>query len=207
MSEFKLSDIWDDATNAVCQAMQESKICKCKDGECIAAKIEPSAETVLHWNTRAAPDVPELVAVSYEVFYAPTREWRKTIEPEYYRKNGDLVRDLIDKSKAAEIIAAKDAEFVSKLKEKVHQDRKVLEEVSIDRWNWKERAEAAEAKLAQYEAQEPVGCATVYIYKGRRNLVMNELGNNAAGTLPIGEHKLYASPVPAADLKAEASHD
>ena len=34
---------------------------------------------------------------------------------------------------------------------------------------------------------------------------MNELGNNTAGNLPIGEHKLYTSPAPAPapDLKAK----
>lgn len=37
----KLDEIWMDATNAVCQSMQERKMCNCPDGNCLAAKIMP----------------------------------------------------------------------------------------------------------------------------------------------------------------------
>lgn len=92
----------------------------------------------------AVPDVPELVAVSHEVFYAPTREWRRTVEPEYYRKNGDLVRDLIDKSKAAAMLAAKD-NLISGLNDELQFMRKAAKEN-------RQRAEASEAELAQIKA-------------------------------------------------------
>lgn len=32
-------EIWDDATNAVCQAMQEQNMCNCPNGKCLAATI------------------------------------------------------------------------------------------------------------------------------------------------------------------------
>jgi hypothetical protein len=34
-----LADVWDDATNAVCQAMQEASMCLCPDGACVAAGV------------------------------------------------------------------------------------------------------------------------------------------------------------------------
>lgn len=42
MTRDKIRDIWYDATNAVCQEMQDRDMCRCPDGECLAAKIEPS---------------------------------------------------------------------------------------------------------------------------------------------------------------------
>jgi hypothetical protein len=33
-------DVWYDATNAVCQVMQERNMCKCEDGKCVAASID-----------------------------------------------------------------------------------------------------------------------------------------------------------------------
>lgn len=147
------------------------------------------------WNTRAVPDVPELVAVSHEVFYAPTREWRKTVEPEYYRKNGDLVRDLIDKSKAAEIITV--------LTERLKNTEAAMNSIIDERIEATIRAEAAEAKLAQYEAQEPVGFVSTGLYnkglvKERRFVVSFKKDEINGYIIP-----LYTSPSPAADLKVE----
>lgn len=122
------------------------------------------------WNTRAVPNVPELVIVSHEVFYAPTREWRKTNDPDYYRKSDNLVRDLVDKDKAAAVIAAKDAETEFLLSER----RKIVAaitshdedtEISIADIiecveELRARAKAAEAKLAQIEKREAEGWFT-----------------------------------------------
>lgn len=36
-----IDDIWDAATNSVCQTMQDRNMCKCPDGDCLAAKINP----------------------------------------------------------------------------------------------------------------------------------------------------------------------
>jgi len=35
------TEFWHDAANAVCQTMQELNACRCADGECIAARVEP----------------------------------------------------------------------------------------------------------------------------------------------------------------------
>lgn len=98
-------------------------------------------------NTRAVPDVPELVVVSHEVFYAPTREWRKTSLPDYYRNNDNLVRDLVDKDQAAAVIAAK-VKIGEEVADKIFADyttQLLLKEDAI------KRAEAAEAKLIEWE--------------------------------------------------------
>ncbi|GEM_PF-5418982 len=137
-SELKPIDIWEDATNAVCQIMQESKMCNCPDGECLASTVEPSKETMAQWNTRAVPDVPELV------------RYDKEFESMFEREDGRYVLH----SQAAEIIAAKDAEIV-KLKRWVKEEAEECRHQAVDCLDNQLRAEAAEAKLAQYEAQAP----------------------------------------------------
>ncbi|TCQ80010.1 hypothetical protein EDF68_10355 [Ochrobactrum sp. BH3] len=59
--------------------------------------------------TRPAAPVDGLEVVSYEVFYAPTREWTKTTIPNYYRDNDNLVRELVTRTQAEAIIAAERA--------------------------------------------------------------------------------------------------
>lgn len=94
-------------------------------------------------NTRAVPDVPELV--------------RHTVTCQYHEDDGYPYADTFKHangeyvlySQAAEIIAARDAKI-----ERLNEQN--------DKFKWQvrdtcTRAEAAEAKLAQYEAQEPVG--------------------------------------------------
>ncbi len=44
-----LDDIWDAATNSVCQHMQETDMCKCPDGDCLAEKIRPGPEDRAHF--------------------------------------------------------------------------------------------------------------------------------------------------------------
>ena len=43
-----LSDLWEAATNAVCQTMQERRMCKCPDGQCLASEVEISHEDMEH---------------------------------------------------------------------------------------------------------------------------------------------------------------
>ncbi|PWU76163.1 hypothetical protein DK867_02515 [Ochrobactrum sp. POC9] len=57
-------EIWDDATNAVCQAMQEQNMCNCPDGGCLAAKIEFAPEKVAT-ATRPAPAAADTGLVTY----------------------------------------------------------------------------------------------------------------------------------------------
>lgn len=192
MSELKPIDIWEDATNAVCQIMQESKMCKCPDGECLASTIEPSKETLAHWNTRAAPEVTELVRYEPDYFV----DFR-TITTAYMNSNagGRYVRY----DQAAEIIA-----------ELKRRNREIeLEHTGVRNSYYDERRKvvALEAKLAKYEAQEPFG----YVYTTPQY--------DAGGVTRFIKHKpasgnegwytnlttVYAlpAPAPAADLKAE----
>lgn len=49
LTEAQVCDIWDDATNSVCQTMQDLNMCKCPDGGCIAAQVRPqNADLTYH---------------------------------------------------------------------------------------------------------------------------------------------------------------
>lgn len=37
---------WDDATNAVCQLMQDKRMCKCRAGGCLAATVVSSPQDI-----------------------------------------------------------------------------------------------------------------------------------------------------------------
>jgi len=141
-------------------------------------------------NTRAVPDVPELVRYT---------SWGKGDD---YGIKVSKEGNYVLHSQAAEIIAAKDVEIAG--------IKDCVKGLFDDRAYNRERAEAAEAKLAQYEAQEPV----VYTLIFRKSY-----GVNAETTfkkfedaekyairceLPLSSIiPLYASPAPAADLKAD----
>lgn len=215
MSELKPIDIWEDATNAVCQAMQESKMCKCQDGECLASKIEPSEETKRHWNTRAAPDVPELVAMG-----AITADTGELIKRDDIEENNILHIPLCRKDRAAEIIAAKDKEIdrftvdecefghkYAKMTDHPHKDGRPQcpNCLSIGLTRARDRAEAAEAILAQYEAQEPVAWLCEKLNGDDRfsKVVYNPLSVEQLVELGGEVTPLYASPAPCPDLKAE----
>ena len=43
-----LSDLWQAATNAVCQTMQERRMCKCPSGQCLAAEVEITHQDMEH---------------------------------------------------------------------------------------------------------------------------------------------------------------
>ncbi|WP_139975806.1 hypothetical protein [Ochrobactrum sp. CGA5] len=94
-------EIWDDATNAVCQAMQEQKMCNCPDGDCLAAKIDFSPEKIAT-ATRPAPAATDtgLETVEHQYWRDQTQEWLPTGFPDRYRKDGFQVRELVTRSQA-----------------------------------------------------------------------------------------------------------
>lgn len=53
-----LDEIWDDATNAVCQHMQDKGMCLCPDGDCVAAKVLPAPEDRAYFSSRALTASP-----------------------------------------------------------------------------------------------------------------------------------------------------
>ena len=125
--------------------------------------------------TRAVPDAPELVR--------------------YYHNRFAMVPnpmgDYVLHSQAAAIIAA--------LTERLKSTELAMDNIIDERIVAVTRTEAAEAKLAQYEAQEPVA-----EFGGRRHSPENTneffgFLNNGVGLL--GGTSLYASPAQAADLK------
>lgn len=85
-------------------------------------------------NTRAAPDVPELV------------RWKHCEYPNQHKMIEHKDGEYVLHSQAAEIIAAKDVEIAG--------IKDCVKGLFDDRAYNRERAAAAEAKLAQYEAQE-----------------------------------------------------
>ncbi len=146
-------EIWDDATNAVCQAMQEQKMCNCPDGDCLAAKIDFSPEKIAT-ATRPTPAATDtgLVTVEHQYWHDQTQEWLPTGFPDRYRKDGFLVRELVTRSQAEKLLAAERAE-----KEIAERNRDAAREnfLTMQKSAAKllERAEALEAKLtAAHEA-------------------------------------------------------
>ena len=57
--ESELRECWEDATNAVCQTLQDSYLCKCPDGGCIAAKVALQFDPAMYrhsgWREALAP--------------------------------------------------------------------------------------------------------------------------------------------------------
>ncbi|WGG61822.1 hypothetical protein [Brucella intermedia] len=89
-------EIWDDATNAVCQAMQEQKMCNCPDGDCLAAKIDFSPEKIAT-ATRPAPAATDTGLVTFSV--------EVTSSGHPYMKS-DPDGDYVTRSQAVELLAA-----------------------------------------------------------------------------------------------------
>ncbi len=159
---------------------------RCESVGCSARADYPSRDGLITaWNTRAAPDVPELVRYS-------AIELVRSIDAGYDPLPSDD-GDYVEFSQAAEIIAADRAE-IKRLRSLNHYAH--LEAVAI------RRAEAAEAKLAQYEAQEPIGFVSPSFFD---SLNIKNAYSVAAFVVMEKSIKyntpLYASPAPAADLK------
>ncbi len=132
MASERYREIWDDATNAVCQAMQEQKMCNCPDGDCLAAKIDFSPEKIAT-ATRPAP--------------AATDTGLETVAKVDSRL-GDMSRlSIIDRplsigtevclrSQAEELLAAKDAAY-ERLEHQALKDRKLRSEAQSDADLWR----------------------------------------------------------------------
>lgn len=101
--------------------------CGCHSG--IRPKSDPDARSkvITHWNTRAVPDVPELVRYEYDILLGKMDKYN---EGEYVRYD-----------QAAVIISAKDASYNKLEAAWLNAEGKITE---------------LEAKLAQIKAQEPV---------------------------------------------------
>lgn len=132
--------------------------------------------------SRAVPDVPELV-----------RYRLNSLGELVYSENGSYVLH----SQAAEIIAAKQYAYDVEYNSLVDRHNQAVQQ--IEKWidtcsELEQRAEAAEAKLAQYEAQEPIGVIHQGIFYSMADI--EEYPEYQCGT------KIYTSPAPAADLKA-----
>ncbi|MDP8251200.1 Lar family restriction alleviation protein [Pseudochrobactrum saccharolyticum] len=154
----------------------------CQDCGC---SLETS-ETFNHgreWNTRPVPDVPELV------------RWKHCEYPNQHKMIEHPDGEYVLHSQAAEIIAAKDKE-IELLSQQCHDLNEELQGAY-------DRAEAAEAKLAQYEAQEPVAwlCEKLEGEDRFSKVVCNPLSVEHLAGLGGNATPLYASPAPAADLK------
>lgn len=91
-------EIWDDATNAVCQAMQEQKMCNCLDGDCLAAKIDFSPEKIAT-ATRPAPAATDTGLETFSV----------EMLRDYAFMKADPEGDYVTRSQAEELLAAERA--------------------------------------------------------------------------------------------------
>jgi hypothetical protein len=117
-------EIWDDATNAVCQAMQEQKMCNCPDGDCLAAKIDFSPEKIAT-ATRTAPaatdtgleTVGEVSTVRESVAAFAGHMLSRKLKP------GDL---LCLRSQAEELLAAERAKYRDAMEKLVESQRETL---------------------------------------------------------------------------------
>jgi hypothetical protein len=52
-------EFWGDATNAVCQTLQDASMCKCPDGKCVAANVDPSAASLRWFRAALSAACPE----------------------------------------------------------------------------------------------------------------------------------------------------
>ena len=120
-------EIWDDATNAVCQAMQEHHMCNCPDGDCLAAKIDFSPEKIAT-ATRPAPAATDtgLVTVDTQMRYRTIgkeigdwSDWRDSVSPPLDPVRYDVeTRELVTRSQAEELLAAERANTETALEQR-----------------------------------------------------------------------------------------
>ncbi|MDP8249590.1 hypothetical protein [Pseudochrobactrum saccharolyticum] len=128
--------------------------------------------------TRTVPDVTELKR--YRLHWSDFDT--------AYMEIDSIEGEYVLYSQAAEIIAAIREEW-----SKAHNADQKAFLAAI------KRAEAAEAKLAQYEAQEPIG----YLIGDGHFTMSEKQAEIAKSCTTFTVIPLYASPTPAADLKAE----
>lgn len=159
--------------------------CKIRTGE-----YYDKSKAIDQWNTRAVPDVPELVSVCTEAFIAGT--WMKISSATEWKHHSN-VRELVLYSQAAAMLAAKDEEI-----ERLKDENRSIFDTYLDRHNkivtLEERAEAAEAELAQIRAQGPV--ATLHITSTDTYPDIEvEVHNGEALQPSMSPVKVYAAPV------------
>lgn len=103
MANERDNEIWDDATNAVCQAMQEQKMCNCPDGDCLAAKVGFSPEKIAT-STRPAAPVKGLETWTDDELWQIVNEFDDRTSPEDYPEmimlNEAEFRDFLDRGRA-----------------------------------------------------------------------------------------------------------
>ena len=141
------------------------------------------------WNTRAVPDVPELVTVAKQYRWGGDPKWRTF--PPIFKDDTLEVRELVLHSQAAEIIAAKDKEI-----ERLKDDSRITFDKYLDAHN---ENVTLKAELAQYEAQEPIG----YLIGDGHFTMSEKQAEIAKSCTTFTVIPLYASPAPAAELRAE----
>lgn len=151
-------EIWDDATNAVCQAMQEQKMCNCPDGDCLAAKIDFSPEKIAT-ATRPAPAATDTGLVRYDL----SMFGNGIVE----MGGGAYVRA----DQAEELLAAERARYVE-ASQRATNEESLKDTMHRGLLRWKERAEKAEANLEFIERVKGV----------------NEKYANALAFLEMGEN-------------------
>ncbi|MDL2203560.1 hypothetical protein QQF51_12915 [Brucella intermedia] len=154
-------EIWDDATNAVCQAMQEQKMCNCPDGDCLAAKIDFSPEKIAT-ATRPAPAATdtglETVAQAYVNDDMECEEiaWIRGFYP-----HQECIQ-LVTRSQAGAIIAelqakAKDyREYSERLEKRLESEEATRSQVDellaaerAEKDGWKELHDAAQVAVKE----------------------------------------------------------
>ncbi|WP_210268075.1 hypothetical protein [Brucella intermedia] len=111
-------------------------------------------------NTRPATAATDtgLVTVGYQYWHDQTQEWLPTGFPDRYRKDGFLVRELVTRSQAVELLAAKDEQIsaiAGHLDCEADSDSilHTIREIEADKAIYKERAETAEADNAALTAK------------------------------------------------------
>lgn len=52
-----IEEIWNDASNSICQIMQEQNMCNCPNGGCLAAKVGVSEKTLRFYQQRIEANV------------------------------------------------------------------------------------------------------------------------------------------------------
>lgn len=134
-------EIWDDATNAVCQAMQEQKMCNCPDGDCLAAKIDFSPEKIAT-ATRPAPAATDTGLETLSVELTPSGH--------PYMKS-DQEGDYVTRSQAEELLAAERAEN-TRLQSENDAQADQISELQMTPWpEWATKVLAVIRKRSGYD--------------------------------------------------------
>ncbi len=113
-----------------------------------------SANRTLNTATRPAPAATDtgLETVEHQYWHTQTYEWLPTGFPDRYRKDGFLVRELVTRSQAEELLAAERARYVE-ASQRATNEESLKDTMHRGLLRWKERAEKAEADNAAKDAR------------------------------------------------------